>query len=366
MPAILKFYDANDNEIDLSTGFDFGLSRKGIANMVELRVRNVGNIAAKDIMLAAVPQNLPTEVSEEEYHKQNLAAQWKSFGLDKDSPFSGQLNIGDIRAQEYLEGKEDIPITFDPTGVDFSYEVEKGWTSGTVQKSFGELKLSQVSGDIKDGTGARLLSEAFKNVRDTEVRFKIDCVSNPEGKPTNGMANTFAIPVRMNSKNDDTGYIMMLTADVNNPQRFNISIYRGGRGFVDHYVREYGELLFRSEQTYLFDPKKEIVLKTYNNRMTQPTFEFIYGGTPIKLGNPAIESSFAYAVSDKTDKAYVNSGGTYFDMSITSEYSTMTVKDVTIRTEKENQPIYIKSILDDRAEDAEKYKCKISISYIEG
>ena len=49
MAANLVITDKDGKEIDLYQGLDFGLTRKGLPRFQEIKIRNTGNVAAKDI-----------------------------------------------------------------------------------------------------------------------------------------------------------------------------------------------------------------------------------------------------------------------------------------------------------------------------
>ena len=94
-------------------------------------------------------------------------------------------------------------------------------------------------------------------------------------------------------------------------------------------------------------------------------FRSLYDGKPMLLGKPGVESSLAYVVKDTTTSAYVNDGALYMDFSISSAEQSVTVKNMDIKTENPNQSIFVRTLIDDRAEDMTWYSSAISISYIE-
>ena len=97
MPANLVILDKDGHEIDIYQGLDFGLTRKGISNFKEIRIKNTGNVVAKDVILTAVPMSAPTDVTSDEYENQVKATKWKSFGYEEDGVFSPYLNVGNIK-----------------------------------------------------------------------------------------------------------------------------------------------------------------------------------------------------------------------------------------------------------------------------
>ena len=355
MAANLVITDKDGKEIDLYQGLDFGLTRKGLPSFQEIKIKNTGNTAAKDIVLTAIPMNSAVEVSDEEYENQVKATQWKTFGYEQDGMFSKYLSIGDIKANGALEGTKNTSIEFDShfTGTHF--------TSGNLSKAPNYLKLSQFDGEIKDGTSCRVKSEMFRSARDVEISFNLEF----EARNGEGRQDTLVVfPVRMNSKNNKMGYLMVVKY-IPTSKRFSVSIWKDAKGIESHYDRDYGTKIFESEQTPVLDSNKKITLKIYNDKQIRPSFEFLYDGKPMLLGKPGVESSLAYVVKDTTTSAYVNDGALYMDFSISSAEQSVTVKNMDIKTENPNQSIFVRTLIDDRAEDMTWYSSAISISYIE-
>ena len=355
MAANLVITDKDGKEIDLYQGLDFGLTRKGLPSFQEIKIKNTGNTAAKDIVLTAIPMNSAVEVSDEEYENQVKATQWKTFGYEQDGMFSKYLSIGDIKANGTLEGTKNTSIEFDShfTGTHF--------TSGNLSKAPNYLKLSQFDGEIKDGTSCRVKSEMFRSARDVEISFNLEF----EARNGEGRQDTLVVfPVRMNSKNNKMGYLMVVKY-IPTSKRFSVSIWKDAKGIESHYDRDYGTKIFESEQTPVLDSNKKITLKIYNDEQIRPSFEFLYDGKPMLLGKPGVESSLAYVVKDTTTSAYVNDGALYMDFSISSAEQSVTVKNMDIKTENPNQSIFVRTLIDDRAEDMTWYSSAISISYIE-
>ena len=234
MPANLVITDKDGQEIDLYQGLDFGLTRKGLPSFQEIKIRNTGNVAAKDVILTAIPMNAVGEVSEEEYENQMKATQWKSFGYEQNGLFSQYLSIGDIKANSSLEGTKTTSVEFDShfTGTHF--------TSGNLSKAPNYLKLSQFDGEIKDGTSCRVKSEMFRSVRDVEISFNLEF----EARNGEGRQDTLVVfPVRMNSKNNKMGYLMVVKY-IPTSKRFSVSIWKDAKGIESHYDRDYGTKIF--------------------------------------------------------------------------------------------------------------------------
>ena len=355
MPANLVITDKDGQEIDIYQGLDFGLTRKGLPNFQEIKIRNTGNVAAKDVVLTAIPMSAVGEVTEEEYENQMKATQWKSFGYEQNGLFSQYLSIGDIKANSSLEGTKTTSVEFD------SHFSGTHFTSGEITRTPNSLTLSQFANEVKDGTSCRITSDTFKACRDVEISFNLEF----EARNGEGKQDTLVVfPVRMNSKNNKMGYLMVVKY-IPTSKRFSVSIWKDAKGIESHYDRDYGTKIFESEQTPVLDSNKKITLKIYNDKQIRPSFEFLYDGKPMLLGKPGVESSLAYVVKDTTTSAYVNDGALYMDFSISSAEQSVTVKNMDIKTENPNQSIFVRTLIDDRAEDMTWYSSAISISYIE-
>ena len=355
MPANLVILDKDGYEIDIYQGLDFGLTRKGISNFKEIRIKNTGNVVAKDVILTAVPMSASTDVTPDEYENQVKATKWKSFGYEEDGVFSPYLNVGNIRPNSEVEGKKTTDVEFNKVFNDTHFN------SGDLELTPNLLTLSQMPGDVKDGTSCRVKSDLFKSVRDIEVTFNLEYIE----RAGNGKQDVLVVfPMRMNSKNTGRGYLFVLKY-TRATKRFNVSVWTDAKGIESHYDRDYGTKMFESEENPVLDKNKNITFKIYNDDQIRPCFEFLYDGKAMKMGKPGVESSLAYVVKDTTSNAYVNDGGLYIDLSISSSEEKVTLRNMIIKTENPNQHIFIRTLLDDKAEDMTWYSSAVSISYIE-
>lgn len=354
MPANLLILNKDETEISVETGVNLGVARKGYPLYKEMKIKNTGNVSAKEVLLTAVPLNIKGTVTEEEFNRQTTAASWKTFSFSQEGPYSSTLSLGSIKPNGYVEGKKSKDI-------DFKADFSEVFKSGNLERGSSSLKLSQTPGEEKDGTSSRVSSQLFKNCRDVEVEFNL----NYDFRNENGVQDTLVlIPVRMNSKNTKTGYLFSIKY-TKSSNRFSVSIWSNGKGIENHYDRDYGTKIFEAEELMSLDKNKKINLKVYNDTNNRPCFEFKYGGVAKRLGKPGIESSLAYVARDSSPSAFVNEGEVYIDFSISSAIDSVTISNMTITTEENNQILYVRTLLDDRAEDKVSYNSAVAVSYIE-
>ena len=101
MPVLLKVFNVDNSAMDMEEGIDLGLSRKGKGNIASFLLKNEGNTLARDVVLTGAPLHTLEDVqnkviSEEDYQKECLAGQWKTFSLDPEGEFVAELNVGKI------------------------------------------------------------------------------------------------------------------------------------------------------------------------------------------------------------------------------------------------------------------------------
>ena len=111
MPVLMKVFNTDGTTMDMSKGIDLGLSRKGKDNVASFLLKNEGNTQARDVILTGAPlhdlQDVENGViSEEDYQKEVLASQWKTFSLDPNGKFVRELNLGTILAGQYVQGTQ--------------------------------------------------------------------------------------------------------------------------------------------------------------------------------------------------------------------------------------------------------------------
>ena len=107
MPVILKVFNVDNSAMDMEEGIDLGLSRKGKDNMSSFLLKNEGNTLARDVIVVGSPLHDLKDVedgiiSEEDYQKEVIASQWKTFSLDPNGDFVRELNLGRIYAGKYV------------------------------------------------------------------------------------------------------------------------------------------------------------------------------------------------------------------------------------------------------------------------
>lgn len=354
----LKVLDINGQEIDLATGMDFGMCRKGVESIKEIKIRNDGDITARSLIIASTTFNSSNEVTEEEYLAQQIASRWKGFSLEKDGVYLSQLNLGDVKPNAYVEGIKVNNIDLNNSNTCIMKEV---FRSADINIGGGKFVLSHVSEDVKDGSACRYNLEELGSIRDFEVEFNVDFTETET--PSNQYTPTIIFPVRLNSNGDGKGYLFMLQYRKND-KRFMVSIWKNGLGIQSHYDREYGTKIFNATSYLEHDKSKKITFKIYNNNSGLPTFEVKVDGNNILLQKPNLSSTQSYIVSDM-DKTYTTNGKSFMDLSIGVGDATMELSNIAIKSEELEQVIYVRTLLDDRAEDQKKYKASLIVSYLE-
>ena len=122
MPVLLKVFNVDNSAMDMEEGIDLGLSRKGKGNIASFLLKNEGNTLARDVVLTGAPLHTLEDVqngviSEEDYQKECLAGQWKTFSLDPEGEFVTELNLGKIYAGKYVEGTQFTEISTQSEGL---------------------------------------------------------------------------------------------------------------------------------------------------------------------------------------------------------------------------------------------------------
>ena len=122
MPVVLKVFNVDNSTMDMEEGIELGLSRKGKGNIASFLLKNEGNTLARDVVLTGAPLHTLEDVqngviSEEDYQKECLAGQWKTFSLDPDGDFVTELNLGKIYAGKYVEGTQFEEISTQSEGL---------------------------------------------------------------------------------------------------------------------------------------------------------------------------------------------------------------------------------------------------------
>ena len=359
MPVKLQFLNMDNEEIDLSEGLDLGVSRKGRPVITPIKIKNVGNVTARDIILEATTLNEEDDVDGDEYANQLKAASWKTFSLDKDGEFVKELRLGDLKPNRFIEGYQTVEEHFESSSSCMFKEV---WNTGVTKFEDNSLVLHKVDYEEKGSVGRRMKCEGLSRPRDLEMEFKLDFQANPEEESLTDAMIVF--PVRINSKGDGNGYIFIVTyrrAD----NRFMVNIYKNGKGMESNIDRVYGTKIFDTVQYRAFDPNKKFGLKIYNDKNNVPTFEVLYDGKNLPLINSSGAGVEENVKKDDKSDAFTTGGDFYMDASIYDGDISLSISEFKVKTENLEQPIYVKTIVGDDAEDKKEYRSSLMVGYIE-
>lgn len=358
MAVDLKIIGENEQEVDLSTGLDFGVARKGVPTLVKFKVKNVGTTTARDVFLIPSTLNEQSEVSEEEYANQLKSVKWKSFGFNENDLFSKKLNIGDIKPNKFAEGTKTLMVLFKNAN---SCELKDVWTTGVTEFIDGKHIFKKANDNPSGQVGKRMSCPILDSCRDFETEFFLDFKTIQEGGEYQASVN---VPIRINSKGDGLGYMFMIRYKRETNQIF-VTVQKNARGMITNTDRDYGEKLFETTANHTFNKGKKIGLKVYNNALNQPTFEVKYGGEKLLLTKSYTYDEEGFSLSDKSSTSYENSGKFYFDFSLNDGDISCSLEDMIIKTEELEQFIYMKTVIGDDAQNKTMYKSSAIISYIE-
>ncbi|MGL6175104.1 MAG: hypothetical protein ACRC1P_10915 [Cellulosilyticaceae bacterium] len=364
MAIQLQFLGEDGNPISLEHpdnggGLNIGTSRRGVANIKKFKIKNVGDITAKDLIITSEPLNLSTEVDEVEYQKQLKAVKWKTFSKYEDGTFVKSLNLGNVSPNGFVEGEKTMDVVF--TSED-KCDMKDVWTAGTTEFRLGEMRFKKLDDTAKGQIAKRIRYSKGNSCRDLTISFKVEFNATTEGQESS--KPFFGVPVRINSNNNDRGYMFIMHYDRNNG-KFIVAIHTDAKGMVDNMNRDYGTKKFQIVVPTILDPKKEVTFKVYNNAQGQPTFEVLYDGKNLELMDAKVTSIRGNALSDKSDTAYKGKGQWFNDLSLYDGDFYLALSYMKFTTEEEEQFIYMKSYLDDTAENRTKYLSSAIVSYIE-
>lgn len=357
MPVNLRCIDDSGNNIDLTTGLNLGISRKGVPIIQKFKLKNEGDITARDIIITATPQNEMSEVAEDEYNRQQLAAQWKSFSLDNKT-FVRQLNVGSVPPNKFVEGIKVSPISFASEAM---CQFTDRWSAAVTEFKNDAMYIKKADDGSKGQVAKRMAMNSIPTCCNFEVEFTCDFKFNIEDQES---ASAFiGFPVRINSKGDGKGYMFFIHCKRDG--KFIVSIYKNAKGMTSNVNREYGDKIIDTIVQRVFDKNKIFKFKCYNNTLGQPTFEVWYDGEKLKLSKTNVAGVQGYSISDTGIDAYVGEGNFFIDMALYTGDYYAGLTSMTLRTEEKEQFVYVKNVLGDGAENKVNYKSAVSMSYIE-
>lgn len=365
MPVILKVTN-DDNQDLVEEGIDLGLSRKGKANDSVFYIENQGNTVARDVTLIGAPLNSLEDVenniiSQEEYEKQILAGKWKQFSINPDSGFVSELVLGDINAGSYLTGIQSEKISTQSEGMFPFNPVHSNATMKFIDHVFIYEKES-------NGYASMRLQHEIPNKRLTrhfELTFGLSFEVNDDKTAWDEAIPYVSIPVRNNVKGDGLGYGFLFAYNRENNSVI-VSVRTEMVGITSHYDGLLvGTALFQTRAITL-DNTREFTLKCYDDKENNntPCFEVLYGGQQQRL-YALVGDNNGYVMKDTSSKAYKGVGYYYLECTLQEGDISVSFRNMSMVTDLDKQPIYVRTTIDDRAEDKTEYKSSIAISYYE-
>lgn len=362
MPVILKVTN-NDNENLVEEGIDLGLSRKGKANDSIFYIENQGNTVARDVTLIGAPFNTLEDVenniiSEEEYAKQVLAGKWKQFSLDPNGVFQSEFVIGDIAAGSYVSGVQTSEVSTQSEGL---------FPFNPVHSNASFIFRDNVFHYQKESNGyasMRLRHEdpTIRSTKHFELTFGLNFEVNEDRATWDEAIPYVSIPVRNNSKGDGKGYGFLFAYDREN-KSVVVSVRTDMVGVTSHYDGLLvGTGLFQTRAIVL-DNTREFTIKCYDVDNV-PHFEVLYGGQQQRL-YALVGDANGYVMKDTSSTAYKAKGNFYLECTLQEGDIAVLFRNMSLVTDLDKQPIYVRTTIDDRAEDKTEYKSSIAISYYE-
>lgn len=362
MPVILKVTNNEDKDV-VEEGIDLGLSRKGKANDSIFYIENQGNTVARDVTLIGAPLNSLEDIengiiSEEEYAKQVLAGKWKQFSLDPNGIFESELVIGDIAAGSYVSGVQTSEISTQSEGL---------FPFNPVHTNANLIFKDNVFNYEKESNGyaSMRLQHEVPSIRSTkhfELTFGLGFKVNEDKSTWDEAIPYFSIPVRNNSKGDGKGYGFLFAYDRTN-NSVVVSVRTDMVGITSHYDGLLvGTGLFQTRAITL-DNTREFTVKCYDVNNV-PCFEVLYGGQQQRL-YALVGDGNGFVMRDTSSTAYKAKGNFYLECTLQEGDISVSLRDMALVTDLDKQPIYVRTTIDDRAEDKTEYKSSIAISYYE-
>lgn len=362
MPVILSVTN-DDGKNVVEEGIDLGLSRKGKPNDSVFYIENQGNTVAREVTLIGsalhsledVENNI---ISQEEYEKEQLAGKWKQFSLQPDSGFQYELNIGDIQAGTYLSGTQTQELSTQSEGLFPFNPVHTNANLIFKDNTFTYEKDS-------NGYASMRLQHKDPKIRSTkhfELTFGLAFEVNEDSSKWDANVPYFSIPVRNNSKGDGLGYGFLFAYNRENGTVV-VSIQKDMVGITSHYDGLLiGTGLYQTQAIRL-DNTREFTVKCYDVNNV-PTFEVLYGGQNQRLYAMVGDAS-GNVVKDNSSTAYKAKGNFYLECTLQEGDISVSLKNMRLVSDLDKQPIYVRTTIDDRAEDKVQYNSSIAISYYE-
>lgn len=368
MPVSLKVENTNGNNI-MQEGIDLGLSRKGKPNISSFFIKNDGNILARDVTVSGCPLNTLQDVENgvitlEEYNRQEIAGKWKTFSTNPNGDFMSELNLGKIYAGKYLQGIEASDISTQSEGLFPFNAVHSNAEMLFKDNVFVYQKANQTSNGY---SSFRLQHEnpSKRMTRHFELTMNIAFNVDKDKSKWDKAIPYVSIPVRNNVRGDKKGYGFLFAYD-REEDSVVVSVRTDMVGITSHYDGLLvGNALYQTKAIVL-DSTKEFTVKCYDDtdEGRTPCFEVLYGGQP-QLLYAVVGDAEGYVVKDDSSKAYKGAGSYYLECTMQEGDISISFSNMSIVTDLAKQPIYVRTVADDRAEDRTEYRSSIAITYYE-
>ena len=358
MAVNLKLYDENDKEITLTDGVQLGLTRVRYPETKTLYLRNLGNTNAENLTISADTLNQIEDVGQKEYDNQLLAKSWKGFSLDNRN-FVPFLDLGHILKGSYYEGIKEVK--FDLTSSNGSLKEE--WTNGLpnyIDSKFVFRKMTYDSEDQTQGTASGRFNINVGTIRDIDLTFYMEYLGDSDSSYT--AIATLLIPIRVGS--DGFGYGLSIQRNRANNKMF-FGIYKRAKGMLDANTSILGTRIIDTRSYMDIDESKPMRIKVYNDDDGFPTFEFYCNGQQQLLYSSSDRNVSSYAFTDKAEGYYASRGSMYLDMALYRGDIEFKFFNATLITEEQKQPIYMRTLIGQEAEDQKEYKSSLKVEWTE-
>lgn len=357
MAIDIKFYDIDRLELSTVDGLDLGKSRKGVPSIKAFKVKNVGDATASDVIISSDILDATTD-QVEEYAKQQLAASWRSFSLSEQGPFVNQLRVGNLNPGTWVEGIKQTKIL---TTSEASCQLKDSWTSGFTLFKDNMLTFRKTNSSETESNGQaakRMKVQDLNTCRDFEIEFNIDMNYTTEGQGSG--LGFVGFPIRQDATG--TGYYLMIRFR-RTDNKFQVILYKNAKGMLTNLDRGYGTQ-FASTQTWTNYTKSKPFKLSCKNENDIPVFKITYGGEDLILVKSSSDI-VATTISDTDSDKKTASGKFYVELSLDIGDISMSLSNITFKTEELEQPIYMRTYLSDAALNNTAYKSSVVVSYLD-
>ena len=360
MAVDLKFYTENVMELE---EIDVGQVRMNHGTIQPVKIKNIGTDRAKNVSIASGTLNTLEELkitlgddalAQAAYNKQLMASKWKSFSLEKDGKYEEVLDLGNIEAGRFLEGTQTIEEDFANKERCVFQDV---WSY--CLESMGNNAIKIYKNEAKSQTAQRK-DVNIGNKRDVKIMFKMNYEYD---KTAYNKSNCLVIfPVRINDKG--LGYVLSFQFRASDGKTY-FGVYKDGKGMVSNLSRTYGTRIIDSGGFKAFDPSKPMGARIFTDDNGDTCFQYYLNGEEQTLRLSDKTTTQGKVIADPKN-SYPNAGKMYFDVGMYYGDLSVALSNLSITTETDQRTVYIKSVIDSNATDAEDYTSAIVLSYTEG